>query len=272
MAAWLSLRAVSGTRKENYEAVSARPTDSMNGLWQVLVLACLPVLGNFTGGLFAEFVRTTPRLLNVALHAAAGIVIAVVAVEIMPEALGTVQTSAIALSFLLGGGTYLLIEAVIDRLQGNSDDEQSGMWRIYIAVSVDLFSDGLLIGAGSAVSFSLAFVLAIGQVMADIPEGFATIANFREKGVSRARRLALSAAFAVPVLVAALLGYFLLRGQSDAVKLSALVFTAGLLTVAAVEEMIREAHESAADTRASVFAFTGGFALFTLVSGYFEAG
>lgn len=272
MAVWPSLSTASGTRKENYEAVSAHPIVSVSGLWQVLVLACLPALGNFAGGLCAEFVRTTPRLLNVALHTAAGIMIAVVAVEIMPEALNIVQTWAIALSFLLGGSAYLLIEAVIDRLQGDSGDEQSGIWMIYIAVSVDLFSDGLLIGAGTAISFGLAFVLAIGQVMADIPEGFATIANFREKGVSRFRRLTLAAAFAVPVLVAALLGYFLLRGQSEAVKLSALVFTAGLLTIAAVEEMIREAHESAADTRASVFAFAGGFALFTLVSGYFEAG
>ena len=242
----------------------------MSQLWQVLALACLPALGNFAGGVFAEFVRTTPRLLNISLHAAAGIMIAVVAVEIMPEALGTVQSWVIALAFLLGGGAYLLIETVVDRLQGG--DERAGMWMIYIAVSIDLFSDGLLIGAGSAVSFGLAVVLAIGQVMADIPEGFATIANFREKGVSRTRRLMLSASFAAPVLLAALLGYFLLRGQSDTVKLSALVFTAGLLTVAAVEEMIREAHESAADTRASVFAFAGGFALFTLVSGYFEAG
>ena len=55
-------------------------------------------------------------------------------------------------------------------------------------------------------------------------------------------------------------------------KLAALVFTAGLLTVATVEEMIGEAHESAGNSRASVLAFAGGFALFTLVSGHFEAG
>jgi ZIP family zinc transporter len=44
----------------------------------------------------------------------------------------------------------------------------------------------------------------------------------------------------------------------------------GLLSVAAVEEMIGQAHESAEDTRFSVLAFSGGFALFALVSSAFE--
>jgi ZIP family zinc transporter len=67
-------------------------------------------------------------------------------------------------------------------------------------------------------------------------------------------------------LLAASLAYLLLRGQGEALKMAALVFTAGLLTVAAVEDMIVEAHESAEDTRGSVLAFVGGFVLFTLVS------
>ena len=246
----------------------------MDEFWTVLALACMPVLGNFAGGLVAEFVTTGPRALNRALHAAAGLLLAVVAVEIMPEALGAVPPWAMALAFLLGGGAYLLIEEAIERIQGGGRDEGggSGMWMIYIAVAVDLFSDGLLVGTGSAVGLGLAFVLALGQIMADIPDGFATVANFRDKGVPRTRRLLIAASFALPVLLAAALGYGLLRGAPDALKLAALVFTAGLLTVAAIEEMIEQAHESASDTRASVLNFAGGFALFTLVSGYFEAG
>lgn len=53
----------------------------------VLGLAALPAAGNFAGGLWAEWRPPSPRALNIALHAAAGIVLAVVAVEIMPRAL-----------------------------------------------------------------------------------------------------------------------------------------------------------------------------------------
>ncbi len=121
-------------------------------------------------------------------------------------------------------------------------------------------------GTGSAVSSSLALALALGQVLADLPEGFATMANFKAKGIGRGRRILLSASFALPALGAATVSYFLLRDESEIVKAAALVFTAGLLTVAAVEDMISEAHESAKDTRPSIIAFVGGFALFTLVS------
>lgn len=56
------------------------------------------------------------------------------------------------------------------------------MWMIFVAVSIDLFSDGLMIGTGSSVSITMALTLALGQVMADVPEGYATIANMKNKG------------------------------------------------------------------------------------------
>jgi ZIP family zinc transporter len=248
-----------------------KPTEGgfLPSIWMVLGLALLPALGNFAGGLLAECFHVSRRQLNRALHAAAGVVLAVVAVELMPEALARIPAWAVALSFGLGGVAYVLIEALVDRLQGGEDTQGSGsksMWMIFIAVSMDLFSDGLMIGAGSSVSLGMAITLACGQVMADIPEGYATIANMKANGVSRMRRLLLSASFAVPVVVAAVAAYYLLRGQGDLYQLGALAFTAGLLTVAAVEDMMAEAHDSADDGRTSVLAFVGGFVLFILVS------
>lgn len=137
---------------------------------------------------------------------------------------------------------------------------------VYIAVAADLVGDGLLIGAGAAVSGQLGLLLALGQVLADVPEGFAVIANFRDKGVHKRRRLLLSASFAVPVVGMAALAFLLLRDRSEAVQMTVLVFVAGLYVLAAVEDMLEEAHESAEDTRGSALSFLGGFSLFLLVS------
>lgn len=237
--------------------------------WQVLLLSLLPGAGNLAGGLLAEFTRTSPRLLNLALHAASGIVIAIVAIELMPQALSRLSGWWIATAFVGGGISYLLIEEVVEKAQqrgGATGNERKSMWMIYIAVAVDLTSDGLMLGAGSSVSFGLALVLAAGQVLADLPEGYATIANFRDKGVPRARRLLFSASFFAYVIGAALGAYFLLRHAPVEMQMAALVFVAGLLSVAAVEDMLEEAHDAAADNRLSVLAFIAGFALFTLVS------
>jgi ZIP family zinc transporter len=141
-------------------------------------------------------------------------------------------------------------------------------WMVYVAVAMDLLGDGLLIGAGSAVSTNLALVLASGQVLADIPEGFAVIVNFRDKGTGKVKRLLLSASFVVPVMAAAVLAYFALRGKSEGLKMIALVIVAGLYILAAVEDMLREAHESAEDSRWSAFSLIAGFALFLLVSNW----
>ena len=210
-------------------------------------------------------------MLSRALHAASGIVLAVVGVELMPEALaGGAPVWSIIAGLCLGGAFYVLLEWIIDHMQMGRAGA-AGAWMIYAAVAVDLFSDGLMLGVGSVVSFSLAFILALGQVLADVPEGFATIVNFKEKGERRSRRLMLSASFVVPCLVGASVGYWLLRGQGETLKLAALAFTAGILLIAAVEEMLEQAHEAAEDTRLSAGFFIGGFALFTAVASYFEA-
>lgn len=239
----------------------------MSDILTVIGLALLPAFGNFAGGLLAEWLPPSQRLLNRALHAAAGIILAVIAVEVMPEALRVASAWLLALAFLAGGGLYLLVEAGIERWQrGKEAGAGAGAWMVYVAVATDLVGDGLLIGAGLAVSGQLALALALGQLLADAPEGYAVIANFRDKGVKRTRRLLISASFALPVVGAAVLAYFTLRGQGEALKMAALVFVAGLYTLAAIEDMLREAHESAEDSRWSSVSFLGGFALFLVVS------
>ena len=236
------------------------------GLFSALLLALLPGAGNFAGGLIAEFFKPTPRLLSGALHAASGVVIAVVAIELVPNALQALAGGWLALAFVAGGVAYTLIERGLQRLRVSPSAARNRMWMIYTAVAVDLTSDGLLIGTGSAVSLNLALVLAAGQLLADIPEGYAVVANFRDKNLPRGRRLIASASFVIYPLLAALLAFALLRGRTEALQMATLMFVAGLLTIAAVEDMLQEAHAAHADTQYSALTFVAGFALFALVS------
>lgn len=241
----------------------------MSTLTQVLLLSLLPGLGNFAGGLVAEYWRSSPRLLNWALHAASGIVIAIVSVELIPNALGTLGGASLALAFGAGGLAYVLLQFAVERVQRSGKTgtkSRTGMWMIYIAVAIDLSSDGLVTGAGSAVSLDLALVLAAGQVLADVPEGYASVANFRANEIPQSKRLLLSASFILFCTGTAMASYFLLRDTAEWIQMAALVVVAGLLTLAAVEDMLEEAHESREDSKLSILAFLVGFVLFTLVS------
>ena len=99
----------------------------------LLGLACLPALGNFGGGVLAEWLHPSKITLNRALHAAAGIILAVVAVEVMPEALRSAPAWLLALAFLTGGGAYLLVEAGIERWQQRKQTAAgTGAWMVYV--------------------------------------------------------------------------------------------------------------------------------------------
>lgn len=241
----------------------------MDELLPILGLALLPAAGNFAGGVLAEVWKPSARVLSAALHAAVGIMLAIVATELLPEASEVLSGWTVGTAFVLGGVLYLAIDAGAQRLAGANRGGRR-MWLIYAAVAIDLLSDGLMIGSGGAVATALALKLAAGQVLADVPEGYAAAAAFRANDVSRGKRLLMMASFAVPVLLAATFAHLVLRDASDLWKFGALAMIAGLLSLAAMEDLLGEAHEHGSDTKAAAMAFVGGFALFVFVSAGLE--
>ena len=235
----------------------------------VVLLTLGPALGNFGGGLLAEAYRVSQHTLSLALHLAAGIVLAVIGIELMPEALKIDPQWVILLAFVAGGGFSILMDSATGRIQNFVGDASSseGPWGIYLGVAVDLFSDGVLIGTGSTVNPTLGLLLALGQIPADIPEGFATIATFRKRGISRRLRLLLSASFVIPIFLGATIGYWAVRGEAAIYKFGLLAFTAGILLTVVVEEIVPEAHEDG-EAQLAAIALVGGFALFALITVY----
>lgn len=241
----------------------------MDGFLLVLGLAALPALGNFVGGVAAEVVDVSDRALSLALHLAAGIVLAVVGLELMPEALNTAPAWVPILAFTGGGVVFLGLQRVIATVSRRlgSESERSGPLAIFTGVSLDLFSDGVMIGTGTVLNPALGLLLAVGQVPADVPEGFAAVATLRKAGLSRGTRIAMAAGFAIPVLVGASLGYLALREAPALATVSVLALTGGALTSVVIEEMITEAHEGDTSQLGPIF-LTAGFSIFALIAVY----
>lgn len=239
-----------------------------------LALAALPAAANLAGGLTAEVMRISRRSLDLALYAAAGIVVAMVGVELMPRVLSADRPWVGIAAFVAGGGFAVLVPRLLSLLQRDAAGLRSrGPDMIYLGVSVHLFSDGLLIGTGATVAGGLALLLALAQTLADLPEGFGSIASLRDHGLSRRRRLLAVGGFVLTVLAGATLGFLAVRGRPALVKLSLLAFAASVLLTVALEEMMVEAR--AARHQAGVrrdpleaLSLVGGFALFSLLAAY----
>jgi ZIP family zinc transporter len=237
----------------------------MNELAVILGLALLPAAGNLIGGLIAEATRPSPKSVSIALHAAVGLIFAIVATELLPEAAAAISGWWIGVAFIIGGLLYLAAEGVADRLSSGGAGSKR-MWLIYVAVMVDLASDGIVIGSGGAVAVGLALKLALGQIMADLPEGYATASTLQANGVQRSKRILMMVSFAVPVLATAAFTHYVLKDAADIWRYGTLAAMAGLLSLAAIEDMLGEAHENGSDIKASAIAFVCGFALFVFVT------
>lgn len=81
-----------------------------------------------------------------ALHLAAGIVMAMVGLELMPEVLGASPPWVPILAFVGDGASFMGIERVIGSIRRRlgAGEESSGPLAIFTGVSLDLFNDGVM--------------------------------------------------------------------------------------------------------------------------------
>lgn len=240
----------------------------MISLGEALLIALIPAAGNIAGGVVAEWRPLGPRPLSYALHAAVGIVLAVVGIELAADAIDTRTPWIPIVAFVAGGLFFIAVDHATHVLRDRRGGGTAGPWLIYFGVAMDLFSDGIMIGAGSTVAVSVALLIALGQVVADVPEGLAVIATMRDKGMARRTRAMVSASFALPILLGTTVSYLLVRGRSEVVQYAFLMFAAGVLVTVVVEELVPEAHEAESDPHGDTLALVGGFALFAFLAAY----
>lgn len=235
-----------------------------------LAFAALPAIANFLGGWLAEFLPTSKRLLGLALHSAAGVLLAIISVELMPRVMAAQPPWVSVLAFTVGGIFFTLTERLFKGVQHRLGVTRGKHkpWIIFFSMAIHLLSGGLMIGTSATIARNLSFLLGLGRFIAHLPQGFATIAEFKQHRISRRTRFFIMASFIIPVWLGATMGYWLVRDRSQLVKLAVLAFTTGALTTALVEEIIPEAHQNR-DTHLSTLVFISSFALFTLLLTYF---
>jgi ZIP family zinc transporter len=136
----------------------------MSDYLNILLLAAMPAAGNFAQVLLRNFFHVSAKSLSLALHLAAGIILAVVGVELMPQALESEVPWIVILAFIAGGVCFTVADKLINYVQKRfgKGGANTSAWSIYFAVSIDLFSDGVMIGSGSTVAASLGLSLALG--------------------------------------------------------------------------------------------------------------
>ncbi len=225
-------------------------------------LVVLPVLAGILGAVIAVLRPPPPAVVSGVQHFAAGVVMAAVAGEVLPQLSERGPLWLIVVGFAAG----VAVLVGMRHLEGEESSPGAGGLPVVflIVVGVDLFIDGLLVGTGAAVSAETAKIIAIALTVEVLFLSLSVALRLISCGASRFTAAAVTAGLSLVVAVGAILGALVLRGAGDAVLSLVLAFAAAALLWLVVEELLVEAHETPERPWTAAMFFVGFLALFCL--------
>lgn len=249
------------------------PTPEVSSWTTALNLALLPAGMMVAGALLAAWRTPGPMLRATLLHFAAGVVFAVVAVDLLPDIVKRHAPIEVGVGFSLGLAVMLGLRYFGEWMakKDPAAGEAAGAapvavlpWGLLGAVAIDVVIDGLLLGIGFAVGARAGALLAVAITMEMLTLSLATAVELRTGGQGRTKTVTIMSSLAAMLVVSAVGGFFALRGASDNVLEVVLSFGLAALLFLVTEELLNEAHEGP-EGPLQTLAFFGGFLLFLLV-------
>ena len=218
--------------------------------WKATILGFIAgVGGTGLGGVVSAFFgNVSRRTQSVVLGIAAGVMLAVVAFDLMPEALDAGGPGYATIGILAG----VILVAMLDQLPHThflaTDRESSRFVRTGVIVGLGIamhnFPEGLAIGAGYSSNPALGLGLGLVIALHNCPEGMAMACPMIIGGMKPARAVAVTAIAGLPMGLGALAGALL--GSLSPVWLSiSLGLAAGAMLFVTCDELIPDAHELA---------------------------
>ncbi|WP_293895330.1 ZIP family metal transporter [Flavobacterium sp.] len=239
----------------------------MDNIYNILQYALISTFGIIVGCLIALFREPGDKLRNILLHFAAGVIISVVAVEILPQIVKIHDPINITIGFSLGVLTMMLVKYFTEKFEDKKTQTQKRgkmPWAMLIAGGVDEFLDGLLLGIGFIAGQKEGILLSIGLAIEVFIFSLAMTASLRNDGISKKQSFIAMASMAILFLLGVVLGTTFLSSLSPKILEVILSFGLAALLYLVTEELLTEAYEIKESPWMSGFFFLG-FLLFLIL-------
>ena len=135
---------------------------------------------------------------------------------------------------------------------------------LLVAIGVDIFIDGLLLGIGFSAGVNTGMLLAVALAIELLSLGMATATELGDNNVSKRNAIKIIALLSLVFFISAVLGATLLHNLSDSAMEIVLSFGLSALLFLVTEELLTEAHEEK-ETVWHTSAFFVGFLLFLIL-------
>jgi len=233
------------------------------------LLVLFPVGAAALGAGVTAWRRPGPQLTSGIQHFAAGVVLAALAGEVLPDLRREGHLGAVLLGFSAGVVLLLILGAYADR-QEKAAAERPGPatgslpMGLLTAVAIDLLIDGLLVGLGATLGSNQGLIITIALTVEILFLAVSVSIGLLDKQVSRGRAGLVSGSLGLFCAGGALLGAAVLGSASATVLAAVLAFGAAALLYLVVEELLVEAHEAKKTPVLAAMFFAGFIALFAI--------
>ena len=235
-----------------------------------VLLAALPAAAGILGAAIAVSRKLSASFISLLQHFAAGVVFAVVAVELLPDIIHSGARLPAGLGFVAGTALMLMLRIFAQRLEGKgsrgadaaaASGASTGM---VVGTAIDLAIDGLLIGVAYSAGSKQGMLVTIALTVELVALGAALAAEFVDNSWSRTKAVGVIALMGLLLPLGTLVGWLLLGTASPRTLVVTLAFGASALLFLAVEELLVEAHEAPETATATAMFFAGFIAVFFL--------
>ncbi|MFG1428093.1 ZIP family metal transporter [Roseixanthobacter glucoisosaccharinicivorans] len=225
-----------------------------------VLLTLIPAGAVIAGALLGFVWRPGATIRSAVQHFTAGVVMAAVGAELLPE-LGSAHPLGIAIGFTLGGALMLAIKRWIgeEGPQEAPDDQPGGKnTGLLVTVGVDLFIDGLLCAVALAAAPDSGLVIVAALTLEVFFLGLATSVSLSRPG-SGAGGVMKAGALAVLVPIGGASGALAFLSLPALWQVGILAFATAALIYLVTEELLAEAHADGEDTTFVAATFFLGF-------------
>lgn len=230
------------------------PTTSTD-IQHTMVWIVVPAIAVLIPGLLTLFVRPGPRLTSAMQHLAAGLIMAAVAVELVPETLKDVDSKWPAIAGYVAG---LVMVFVIRQVSRRMDEDSPG--GLLATVFIDVTLDGFLVGISLATIAGTGVAILVGSLSVEVAFlVMATIGSLLTRRWNHRRAILVVIAMSIATLGGGLLGFIGAGSLPPAMLSAATAFGVAALVYLVVEELLVEAHKENAETTLGSLMFFVGF-------------
>ncbi|MCF8564924.1 ZIP family metal transporter [Alicyclobacillus tolerans] len=259
-----------GPRQHKPDMNALRADKRRRSVWTIVGISFLSGLSTPVGAwIVTRFQRLSREMLALLLGVAGGIMVTVVAVELMPTSIA-VGGQRVFWAGAAAGWVFLwLLQKAFRHPDDTGGVEQQHAeyrklgWLIAIAISLHDLPEGLAIGAGDAVTHQIGVVIALAIAFHNLPEGMSIGAPLVMAGVSKRRILWSTLLIGMITPLGTMFSIWLFSVSQVFIALS-LAFASGTMAFVVAQDILPEAfRHSAWYTSAGAF---GGTALMFAIS------